>query len=222
MLKNYALMTQLTPKWKTPDYNIDMNRCFFPYQVLRVGLRSSRSYRNAFDVLPSLQRPTHTRYLSTSRLLKQFYPPDGKRPDDKDKKPPEGLSSFVNFLSFVALGLSFLYFTRRNKGNGQSPDDAFTQQQRTVSWREFVGDMLAKGEVEQIVVNPPNTRVFIKLHDNAVLKGQSMSSNILPPVFQMEVPSLASFEDNLRKAERELGIPADRGVLVVYNRVNAT
>lgn len=46
---------------------------------------------------------------------------------------------------------------------------------RYVSWNEFVYQMLAKGEVEQIIVRPDIDIVTIILHEGAVIKGRKVS-----------------------------------------------
>lgn len=43
---------------------------------------------------------------------------------------------------------------------------------RYVSWNEFVHHMLAKGEVEEIIVRPDVEIVTIILHEGAVIKGK--------------------------------------------------
>lgn len=43
---------------------------------------------------------------------------------------------------------------------------------RYVSWNEFVHHMLAKGEVQEIIVRPDVEIVTIILHDGAVIKGK--------------------------------------------------
>lgn len=43
---------------------------------------------------------------------------------------------------------------------------------RYVSWNEFVHHMLAKGEVEEIIVRPDVEIVTIILYEGAVVKGK--------------------------------------------------
>jgi spastic paraplegia 7 len=43
---------------------------------------------------------------------------------------------------------------------------------RYVSWNEFVHHMLAKGEVEEVIVRPDMDIVTIILHDGAIIKGR--------------------------------------------------
>jgi spastic paraplegia 7 len=51
---------------------------------------------------------------------------------------------------------------------------------RYVSWNEFVHHMLAKGEVEEIIVRPDLDIVTIILYDGAIIKGRRVCiQNIL-------------------------------------------
>ncbi|GBL99900.1 hypothetical protein AVEN_72574-1, partial [Araneus ventricosus] len=43
---------------------------------------------------------------------------------------------------------------------------------RFVSWHEFLYHILAKGEVEEVVVNPEMDLVTIYVHDGAIIKGR--------------------------------------------------
>ena len=45
---------------------------------------------------------------------------------------------------------------------------------RYVSWNEFVHHMLAKGEVEEIIVRPDMEIVTIILHEGAMVKGKKV------------------------------------------------
>lgn len=45
---------------------------------------------------------------------------------------------------------------------------------RYVSWNEFVHQMLARGEVEELIVRPDLDIVTIILHEGAVVKGKKV------------------------------------------------
>lgn len=83
---------------------------------------------------------------------------------------------------------------------------------RYVSWNEFLYQMLAKGEVEEIIVRPDVDIVTIILHDNAIVKGRRVEHK----TYHMNVIDITRFEDKLREAERRLGIKD--GVPVTYER----
>ncbi|KAH9361865.1 hypothetical protein HPB48_003726 [Haemaphysalis longicornis] len=85
---------------------------------------------------------------------------------------------------------------------------------RYVSWNEFYHQMLAKGEVEEIIVRPELDLVTIYLHDNAIIKGRKAEYK----TFHMNIVDVEHFEEKLRMAEKSLGIHADAGVPLVYER----
>lgn len=72
--------------------------------------------------------------------------------------------------------------------------------------------MLAKGEVEEIIVRPDIEIVTIILHEGAVVKGKRADNR----TFHMNVVDINKFEDKLREAERRLGI--QDGVPITYER----
>ncbi|CAD6241497.1 GSCOCG00009293001-RA-CDS [Cotesia congregata] len=85
-----------------------------------------------------------------------------------------------------------------------------------VSWNEFVHKMLAKGEVQELIIKPDIDWVTIVLHDGAVINGKR---SILR-TYQMIVADATQLEEKLREAEKALGIPPGQGVPIVYQRVN--
>ncbi|XP_026278149.1 paraplegin isoform X1 [Frankliniella occidentalis] len=87
---------------------------------------------------------------------------------------------------------------------------------RQVSWQEFVHQMLAKGEVQQIIVIPiaNNGIANVVLHENAILNGKPVRNR----VFTMEIPDIERFEEKLRETERQLGISAGNGVPLIFDR----
>lgn len=62
--------------------------------------------------------------------------------------------------------------------------------------------MLAKGEVEEIVVFPSTNMVKIHLYPGAIIKGQKL----LFHSYTMHIPNIDQIEEKLRKEEKKLGI----------------
>lgn len=89
---------------------------------------------------------------------------------------------------------------------------------RYVSWNEFLHQMLAVGEVAEVVIRPDVDIVTIVLHDGAIVKGRRMDHR----TFHMNIIDTNKFEEKLRAAEERLGIPAGRGVPIVYERNSDT
>lgn len=89
---------------------------------------------------------------------------------------------------------------------------------RYVSWNEFLHQMLAKGEVEEVIIRPDLDMVTILLHEGAVIKGRRTEHS----TFHMNIVDMGKFEEKLREAEKQLGISPGNGVHVVYERGSDT
>lgn len=136
-------------------------------------------------------------------------PNNGKKPgdEDKDKIPALMAKAFLWMLTtYIVVAVVSLMFPGSNQ-----PEVV-----RYVSWNEFLYQMLAKGEVEQIIVRPDIEIVSLVLHDGAIIKGKKAEAK----VYHMNIGDINKFEDKLREAERRLGI--QDGVPVVYERNSDT
>ncbi|KRX27394.1 Paraplegin [Trichinella nelsoni] len=122
----------------------------------------------------------------------------------KPKPPENNLSNFVVALLYAfTLAIAISYWSNSNI------EDTYL-----IPWNVFVYEMLAKGEVEEVIVVPDSDIVTIRLFANAVIR-----NHVAPRrVYHMRVPEIHNFEENLRKAEESLGITADSAVSVVYHR----
>ena len=76
--------------------------------------------------------------------------------------------------------------------------------------------MLAKGEVEELIVKPDLDWVTIVLHEGAIIKGKPCDHR----VYQMFVSDASQLEEKLRQVESAFGIRAGHGVPIVYERRN--
>nr|CAH7757725.1 unnamed protein product [Callosobruchus chinensis] len=134
-------------------------------------------------------------------------PKNGKDDDDKDKISSLLAKAFLWMLTaYMVIAMISLMF----------PSSSQPEVIRYVSWNEFLYQMLAKGEVEQIIVRPDIEIVTIILHEGAVIKGKRVETR----TFHMNVVDMNKFEDKLREAERRLGIRD--GVPVIYERSTDT
>ncbi|KAI0225000.1 Paraplegin [Lamellibrachia satsuma] len=151
------------------------------------------------------------RLFSTSRVLAQ-YKGDGEQDDkeqnENEEQPEEERMPFLARLMLM-VWLGFLLYVVVRLQAGEE-----TGLHKFVSWNEFVHDMLAKGEVEEIVVRPEAEITFIKLYDGAIIKGQQVG----PEVYSMKIVDPYKFEDKLRRVERELGIKPEQGIPISYQR----
>jgi len=83
-----------------------------------------------------------------------------------------------------------------------------------LSWNEFCYQMLARGEVERIIITPGTNVVQVILHDGAIINGQRPFLRH----YLLQVPSIEIFENKLRDFERNLGIRSGDEVPIVYQR----
>ncbi|ODN04675.1 Paraplegin [Orchesella cincta] len=129
--------------------------------------------------------------------------------DDDDKMSSLLVKAFLWMLTaYMFVALVSLVFPGTNQ-----PEIV-----RYVSWNEFVHHMLAKGEVEEIIVRPDVDLVTIILHDGAVVKGRKVEYK----TFHMNIVDMSKFESKLREAEERLGIRPEYRVPVVYERNSDT
>lgn len=95
---------------------------------------------------------------------------------------------------------------------GQFPNGPY------INWNQFCYQMLARGEVERIIVDPTTNSVRVILFDGAIINGvrQFMRQYVL------QVPSIEIFEKKLREFERSMGIKPGYEVPVIYERSSST
>lgn len=92
-----------------------------------------------------------------------------------------------------------------------APQGVFT------NWNEFSSQLLAKGEVERIIITPGSNLVRIILYDGAMINGRRpFMREIL-----LQVPSIEIFEEKLRKFEKSIGIGPGDEVPIIYERGSA-
>lgn len=150
------------------------------------------------------------RTLHTNPVLRQEQNGRNNKDKDKDKDDEESKVSLLAkaaiwmMTAYIVITLMSLLFPTSNQ-----PDVL-----RYVSWNEFYHHMLAKGEVEEVIVRPELDLVTIYLHDNAIIKGRKSEHK----TFHMNIVDVEHFEEKLRMAEKSLGIQADAGVPLVYER----
>ncbi|GLV42688.1 Paraplegin [Carabus blaptoides fortunei] len=168
-------------------------------------------HRSGLPTVHNLQNYLNTRQFHTTPTTNQSQPQgpgsDKNKPekdDDEDNKISSLLAkAFLWMLTaYMVIVIISLLFPTSNQ-----PEVV-----RYVSWNEFVHHMLAKGEVDEIIVRPDVEIVTIILHEGAVVKGKKMDHR----TFHMNVVDVQRFEDKLREAERRLGV--QEGVPVIYER----
>lgn len=187
--------------------------------------RKEKNQKNEFRAFVSLLKRsnllpseiTPTRRFHTSKLNYQFdkkpssddksskNKEENKNKDDDDDNKNSLLAKAVIWTVAAYLFISLLSLF---------PSSNQPENLHFVSWNEFLHQMLAKGEVEQIIVRPEINLVTIHLHEGAVIKGKRVSNK----TFHMMIVDVQSFESKLREAEESLGIKPDKAVPVIYER----
>ncbi|XP_036606092.1 paraplegin isoform X1 [Trichosurus vulpecula] len=150
-----------------------------------------------------------TSYFSTSRMKqknKEKEKSKGKIPEDdeEEKKRKEREDQMyrerLRTLFVIAVVMSLL--------------NSLNISVASISWSDFVNEMLAKGEVQRVQVVPESDVVEIYLHPGAVVFGRPRFTLM----YRMQVANIDKFEEKLRAAEDELNIESKDRIPVSYKR----
>lgn len=177
-------------------------------RVLRREYHAVKRLFNNSGLSFSDQHKLLQRALHTSSSYNQNKPPNddkNKRNEDNEKMSSLVAKAFLWMLTayMIVAALSMIF-----------PNSNQNEVFRFVSWNEFLHHMLAKGEVEEIIIRPDMETVTIILYDGAVIKGKKADHN----TYHMNIVDINKFESKLREAEASFGIPPGRGVQVIYDR----
>ncbi|CAO2609595.1 Spg7 [Lemmus lemmus] len=164
-------------------------------------------------IVPNAVRPWQlsgsTYYFSTSRTKqknKDNNKPKGKAPEDDEEerrrkeREDQMYRERLRTLFIIAVVMSLLNSLSTSGGS--------------ISWADFVNEMLAKGEVQRVQVVPESDVVEVYLHPGAVVFGRPR----LALMYRMQVANIDKFEEKLRAAEDELNIESKDRIPVSYKR----
>ncbi|XP_071957599.1 mitochondrial inner membrane m-AAA protease component paraplegin-like [Antedon mediterranea] len=154
---------------------------------------------------------------SSSRLNDPNNSKDDRRPDEDNESPPHG-SEGDNVRTVIALLVILTLLNLLSKG----------EEAQNISWQTFLNEMLAKGEVKSVSVtyydgkdgtssNPASDVVRVYLQDGARIFDRQIGRGNQPNYYRMRVGNIATFEEKLRKAEEELGIPSNDRIPINYS-----
>ncbi|PNF17073.1 Paraplegin [Cryptotermes secundus] len=173
--------------------------------------------RSGLRVSHQLSNYLHARGIHSSGSAPQQQPPPDNHDDKKPNKDDEDDSKISSLLAKAFLWMLTAYMLIAIVSL-LFPSSTQPEVIRYVSWNEFVHHMLAKGEVEEVIVRPDVDIVTIILHDGAIIKGKRIDHK----TFHMNIVDIKRFEEKLREAERNLGIKVDNGVPIIYERSSDT
>ncbi|XP_044766234.1 paraplegin [Coccinella septempunctata] len=200
------------------DYkNLSFRNVFVKFsKIIHDNPKITKSIRREYAAVKALLKRSglqdyqQLRHIHSScKRYQNQSPNNNKKPSDEDKDKITGLlaKAFLWMLTtYIVVAIVSLIFPGSNQ-----PEVV-----RYVSWNEFLYQMLAKGEVEQIIVRPDIEIVSLVLHEGAIIKGKKAEAK----VYHMNIGNINKFEDKLREAERRLGI--QDGVPVIYERNSDT
>ncbi|XP_059119853.1 paraplegin isoform X2 [Peromyscus eremicus] len=150
-----------------------------------------------------------TYYFNTSQRKqknKDNNKPKGKAPEDDEEerrrkeREDQMYRERLRTLFIIAVVMSLLNSLSTSGGS--------------ISWTDFVNEMLAKGEVQRVQVVPESDVVEVYLHPGAVVFGRPR----LALMYRMQVANIDKFEEKLRAAEDELNIESKDRIPVSYKR----
>ncbi|KAG9475048.1 hypothetical protein GDO78_003484 [Eleutherodactylus coqui] len=147
-------------------------------------------------------------YFSTSAARRKDNKNEESNEENQKQRDDDEKNKEQHLLGYMLSGITmlFLYFATKYFANVLNTI--------TISWNEFVNDMLAKGEVKRIEVVPENDFVHIFLHEDAVVLGRP--ARVL--FCRMKVANIDKFEERLRAAEDALNIAVTDRVPLTYKR----
>ncbi|XP_065172580.1 paraplegin [Atheta coriaria] len=214
-LKNFTLLKDTVSHKQTiqgcRNFGIHLNKSKTNQLVKEYAAVCSLIRRSGLNDISKLPKYLSVRDFHSSP--QKYQQPNNQNPNS-DKKPKKDedednkLSSllakaFLWMLSaYMVIAVISLLFPSSNQ-----PEVV-----RYVSWNEFLYQMLAKGEVEEIIVRPDVEIVTIILQEGAIIKGKKVEHR----TYHMNVVDIHKFEDKLRQAERRLGIRD--GVPITFER----
>ncbi|XP_033118527.1 paraplegin-like isoform X2 [Anneissia japonica] len=154
---------------------------------------------------------------TSSRFNDQNNPRENQRHGEEEESSPHG-SEGDNVRTVIALLVILTLLNLLSKG----------EEAQNISWQTFLNEMLAKGEVKSVSVtyydgkdgsssNPASDVVRVFLHDGAKVFGRQVGRGNQPAYYRMRVGNIATFEEKLRRAEEELGIPPNDRIQIKYS-----
>ncbi|XP_014209365.1 paraplegin isoform X2 [Copidosoma floridanum] len=168
--------------------------------------------RSGFAKLCHTNPIKYCRYLHTSCAKLNQNNSSSSNSNDPKKENDDKVKSLLLKLAVWTMFcyMSFLWLLYTFNSSPPDPNESA----KFVSWNEFVHQMLAKGEVKELIVRPEIDMVTIVLHEGAIIKGKRSSFRS----YHMVVPNVTKLEEKVREAEESLGIKPENGIPIIYDR----
>ncbi|KAL0279905.1 UNVERIFIED_CONTAM: hypothetical protein PYX00_001365 [Menopon gallinae] len=193
--------------------------------IAKLTFHNRRAYcviRNNFNKeLPWRGRHSRSYGCMPQKSIRHYLVPNGKsqrllrrsdvwtskvfqRNKSSDNKPEPDIALLVKLVILVG-PLFVLFFLLLEE------DD------KTISWSTFVHEMLAKGEVQEIIQLDKLNRAVVVLRPGAVIRNKQYPNG---QTYNLKIEDEEYFEDRVRDVEEELGIPPNGRVLIIHKSHN--
>lgn len=175
------------------------------------GSNGPKPDKNPKKIEDSKSEPTKDNKGKKAEKKKENGKDEKEKKDEKIKEQQEKLFTHFAFrigLSLITALVIMQLFPRNTSSQVLFEDSIY------ISFNEFIYQMLAKGEVEKIIVRPDISMIAVVLHDGAVIKNRKADHK----VYFIKVADPLKFEEKVREAEKRLGIKPGQGVNIVYER----
>lgn len=173
------------------------------------GLLSSRSREFRFNLVRYFSKNAHKDKPTRSKRRDYIYLAALAPLETFQINPTDKINTN---LQMQPNGNNYGQFPNTNQQNlvGNSPVNPF------INWNQFCYQLLAKGEVERVIINPNpvNKTVKVILHQDAIVNGHRLPMR----QYLLQVPNTDTFENKLREFERSIGIGPGNEIPVIYER----
>lgn len=129
--------------------------------------------------------------------------------NDDEKKKEELLAGMKRIfaVSLFVYGLIYMISPKNREGAQQGVS--------TITWSEFVNNLLPTGQISKIVVFPEKDIAFIYMYEGA----KTFQGKHLDSIYRMGIPSLGRFESEVKAAEAAIGLPPEHWTTIQYKRL---
>ncbi|XGW26749.1 hypothetical protein V3C99_007385 [Haemonchus contortus] len=144
------------------------------------------------------------------------YRPDGRHGSENENEKDDGndprnelVAKLRKFFAISLFAYGVLYLISP-KSDGPA---GFV----SITWSEFVNDLLPTGQIHKIIVFPEKDVAFIYTYAGSkTASGEPMAS-----IYRLGIPSLSRFEAEVRAAESALRLPPEHWTPIQYRRMEA-
>ncbi|GMR48129.1 hypothetical protein PMAYCL1PPCAC_18324 [Pristionchus mayeri] len=131
----------------------------------------------------------------------------GNGDDEKNKEELLAGMKKIFAVSLFVYGIVYMISPKNKEGTQQGVS--------SITWSEFVNNLLPTGQISKIVVFPEKDIAFIYMYDGA----KTFQGKPLDAIYRMGIPSLGRFESEVKAAEAAIGLPPQHWTSIQYKRL---